>query len=87
MSNCTDISFIPAIALLTISCTADTRPALTEAQFQDIRVTCSLSDKARFVPQSDSPPRIALGPSDTEVQAKCVRAEQDRIGAIADMAK
>jgi hypothetical protein len=74
-------------SLFNAGCNADLRPALTNAQFSEIAMNCRLPSKARLDRQGRDHPMIILtGAGVSEMQVKCIHAEQDRLGATADMA-
>ena len=76
-----------AVLLLTAGCDVDIRPDLTDTQFAEIVKNCSLSDDVRLEREGRDNPMIVLTNAGvTSNQVECIRAEQSRLGATADMA-
>lgn len=73
--------------LVLASCDVDLRPDISEAQFREVIRVCHLSPKTRLELTSDGTPRIVLGADETDAQAECIRAENDRLGVSSDMAQ
>jgi len=69
------------------ACSVDPRPALNDDQFATIVKKCRLSEKVELRRSDDGQPMIVLtGSGTTKAQIDCIRAEQETLGATADMA-
>ena len=75
------------LPLMCISCGADLRPGVTQAQFKEIVKNCGLPSKVRLEREGRDHPMIILTDTGmTDAHIACIRAEQERLGATADMA-
>ena len=83
------MKIVPLLAapVMISACTADPRPALTQEQFSEIVGNCQLPATVELDTAGGDYPMIVLGGADiSDSQIDCIRSEQDRIGATADMA-
>ena len=76
-----------ALAALLSACNVDTRPPMSAEQFAALARNCQLPDRIVIQTENRDLPLIDLSDAEpTVTQIECIRSEQDRIGAIADMA-